>query len=74
MFHQVGPVGPFDEGTRLVTQRAELAALCGAHHGRKAVLVRGAGVGARIRERVDTGAVAVLSGVDDRGAAVLVAG
>jgi hypothetical protein len=25
MFHQVGPVGPFDEGTRLVTQRAELA-------------------------------------------------
>ena len=25
MFHQVGPVGPFDEGTRLVTPRAELA-------------------------------------------------
>ncbi len=25
MFHQVGPVGPFDQGTRLVTQRAELA-------------------------------------------------
>jgi hypothetical protein len=25
MFHQVGPVGPFDRGTRLVTQRAELA-------------------------------------------------
>jgi hypothetical protein len=27
MFHQVGPVGPFDEGTRLVTPRAELAPL-----------------------------------------------
>ena len=25
MFHQVGPVGPFDQGTRRVTQRAELA-------------------------------------------------
>jgi hypothetical protein len=25
MFHQVGPVGPFDQGTRLVTPRAELA-------------------------------------------------
>jgi hypothetical protein len=25
MFHQVGPIGPFDEGTRLVTPRAELA-------------------------------------------------
>lgn len=25
MFHQVGPVGPFDEGTRLVSPRAELA-------------------------------------------------
>ncbi len=25
MFHQVGPVGPFDAGTRLVTQRAQLA-------------------------------------------------
>ena len=25
MFHQVGPVGPFDAGTRLVTSRAELA-------------------------------------------------
>jgi hypothetical protein len=25
MFHQVGPVGPFDRGTRLVTPRAELA-------------------------------------------------
>lgn len=25
MFHQVGPVGPFDKGTRLVTPRAELA-------------------------------------------------
>jgi hypothetical protein len=25
MFHQVGPVGPFDQGTRLVSQRAELA-------------------------------------------------
>jgi len=25
MFHQVGPVGPFDGGTRLVTGRAELA-------------------------------------------------
>jgi hypothetical protein len=25
MFHQVGPVGPHDEGTRLVTPRAELA-------------------------------------------------
>lgn len=25
MFHQVGPVGPFDGGTRLVTPRAELA-------------------------------------------------
>ncbi len=25
MFHQVGPVGPYDEGTRLVTSRAELA-------------------------------------------------
>jgi len=25
MFHQVGPVGPFDRGTRLVSQRAELA-------------------------------------------------
>jgi hypothetical protein len=25
MFHQVGPVGPFDHGTRLVTPRAELA-------------------------------------------------
>ncbi len=25
MFHQVGPVGPFDKGTRLVTARAELA-------------------------------------------------
>ncbi len=25
MFHQVGPVGPFDQGTPLVTQRAELA-------------------------------------------------
>jgi hypothetical protein len=25
MFHQVGPVGPFDAGTRLVTPRAELA-------------------------------------------------
>lgn len=25
MFHQVGPVGPFDQGTRLVTQRATLA-------------------------------------------------
>ena len=25
MFHQVGPVGPFDRGTRLVTLRAELA-------------------------------------------------
>ncbi len=25
MFHQVGPVGPFDQGTRLVTSRAELA-------------------------------------------------
>jgi hypothetical protein len=25
MFHQVGPVGPFDEGTRLVTPSAELA-------------------------------------------------
>jgi hypothetical protein len=24
MFHQVGPVGPFDQGTRLVTARAEL--------------------------------------------------
>ena len=24
MFHQVGPVGPFDQGTRLVSQRAEL--------------------------------------------------
>jgi hypothetical protein len=27
MFHQVGPVGPFDEGTRLVSPRAELAPL-----------------------------------------------
>jgi len=25
MFHQVGPVGPFDQGTRLVTARAELS-------------------------------------------------
>lgn len=25
MFHQVGPIGPFDQGTRLVTPRAELA-------------------------------------------------
>jgi len=25
MFHQVGPVGPFDEGTRLITPSAELA-------------------------------------------------
>lgn len=25
MFHQVGPVGPFDQGTRLVTPRALLA-------------------------------------------------
>ncbi len=25
MFHQVGPVGPFDRGTPLVTRRAELA-------------------------------------------------
>ena len=25
MFHQVGPVGPFDKGTRLVTPKAELA-------------------------------------------------
>ncbi len=25
MFHQVGPVGPFDQGTRLVTPRAEFA-------------------------------------------------
>ena len=25
MFHQVGPVGPYDQGTRLVTPRAELA-------------------------------------------------
>jgi hypothetical protein len=25
MFHQVGPVDPFDQGTRLVTPRAELA-------------------------------------------------
>ena len=25
MFHQVGPVGPFDQGTRFVTPRAELA-------------------------------------------------
>ena len=25
MFHQVGPVGPFDQGTRMVTPRAELA-------------------------------------------------
>ena len=25
MFHQVGPVGPFDQGTRLVTPRAQLA-------------------------------------------------
>jgi hypothetical protein len=29
MFHQVGPVGPFDEGTRLVTPRAELAPVDG---------------------------------------------
>jgi len=25
MFHQVGPIGPFDQGTRRVTPRAELA-------------------------------------------------
>jgi hypothetical protein len=30
MFHQVGPVGPFDAGTRLVTPRAELAPVADA--------------------------------------------
>jgi hypothetical protein len=40
MFHQVGPVGPFDQGTRLVTPRAELApALDGS--GEWAVMDRG---------------------------------
>jgi hypothetical protein len=29
MFHQVGPVGPFDAGTRLVTPSAELAPVAG---------------------------------------------
>ncbi len=30
MFHQVAPVGPFDQGTRLVTPRAELAPVADA--------------------------------------------
>jgi hypothetical protein len=30
MFHQVGPVGPFDQGTRRVTPRAELAPVAGS--------------------------------------------
>jgi hypothetical protein len=30
MFHQVGPVGPFDAGTRLITPRAELAPVADA--------------------------------------------
>lgn len=32
MFHQVGPVGPFDQGTRLVTPRATLAPVAGSAH------------------------------------------
>ena len=40
MFHQVGPVGPFDEGTRLVTPRAELAPV-GDGSGDWAVVDRG---------------------------------
>jgi hypothetical protein len=40
MFHQVGPVGPFDRGTILVTPRAELAPL-GDGRGEWAVTDRG---------------------------------
>ena len=40
MFHQVGPVGPFDQGTRLVTPRAELAPSAD-HPGEWAVVDRG---------------------------------
>ena len=39
MFHQVGPVGPFGQGTRLVTPRAELAPVKGG--GEWAVTDRG---------------------------------
>jgi hypothetical protein len=40
MFHQVGPVGPFDQGTRLLTPRATLAPV-GRGSGEWAVTDRG---------------------------------
>ncbi len=46
MFHQVGPVGPFDQGTPLVTQRAELAPMADGS-GEWAVIDR-----AEVRHRV----------------------
>jgi hypothetical protein len=56
MFHQVGPVGPFDEGTRLVTPRAELAP---AQDGRGEWVVMDRGE-ARYRAPLDQYRVSVL--------------
>jgi hypothetical protein len=56
MFHQVGPVGPFDQGTRLVTPRAELAPV-GDGSGEWAVTDRGE---VRYRAPLDQIRVSVL--------------
>jgi hypothetical protein len=56
MFHQVGPVGPFDQGTRLVTPRAELAPV-GEASGEWAVKDRGA---VRYRAPIEDFRVSVL--------------
>lgn len=56
MFHQVGRVGPFDEGTRLVSQRAELAP-CEDDSGDWAVSDRG---GVRYRAPLTDFRVSVL--------------
>jgi hypothetical protein len=56
MFHQVGPVGPFDEGTRLVSPRAELAPI-GDGSGEWGVRDRGA---LRYRAPLDRYRVSVL--------------
>jgi hypothetical protein len=56
MFHQVGPVGPFDRGTLLVTPRAELAP-AGDGSGEWLVTDRGA---VRYRARLEDYRVSIL--------------